>query len=356
MKVSRRNKILLWCAILIVIILFFTLPIEIPYSVNAPGKILPGKELIVVKGNDGAVIAETKDNIRGISTGYSVFQFIRGDAIQFSFSKNISNGSPVSINDTIAYIYSNELERELIDLKGEIEVAEASLTMLETGEKKSLIDEQVEQVEYMKRQSAEQKRVLGNLEELYKKNLVSQDEYDIAKSQSDLYDLKVSIAEAQLQSVKTGVKKEEVDYLRSKIIALQKESNILLKKFKDYTIVSQIDGIVVKPYSIDTLLIVADTTDYIVLIPVQWAEREKLSLNQPIQIEVPEYGKINDVTITGIDNSVHLINNNQVLFVSAKIPAMQAGIMQGLIVQGSIKCQPIHPYDYLKKLLISIFW
>jgi len=355
MKISKRNKIIIWSIILVVVILFFSLPISIPYSINAPGKIYPAKEMLFIKGPDGTLITEMKDNIRGLSTSYSAFQFIRGDAIQFSFNKNISNGAAVAVNDTIAFLYSNELERELIDLRGEIKVAQANLAVLETGEKKSIVEQSAKQVEYMKRQSAEQKRVLKNVEELYKKDLASQEEYELARSQSDLYEINIGIAEAQLQSVQTGVKKEEINLLRSQIKALQEEADALSKRFNNYTIISQINGIVNKPYKLDTLLIISDTTDFVVLIPVLWEERENLSINQSIQLDIPVYGKIGEVTISEIDNSVNLINNNQILIVTAKIPSEQAGMIPGLIVQSSIRCNPVRPIDYLKKIFLSIF-
>ncbi len=355
MKSSRRNKIIIWGAILLMIVLFLSLPIEIPYSINTSGKILPVKEMLFIKGADGTLVMEMKDNVRGISTNYSAFQFIRGDAIQFSFNKNISNGSAVAVNDTIAFLYSNELERELIDLRGEIKVAKANLAVLETGEKKSIVDQSAKQVEYNKRQSAEQKRILKNLEELYKKNLASQEEYEIAKSLSDLYEINIGIAEAQLQSVQTGVKKEEIDLLKSQIKALQEEADALSKRFNDYTIVSQINGIVNNPYKLDTLLVVSDTTEFVVLIPVLWEERENLSINQTIQIDVPMQGKIDDVAIAEIDNAVHLINNGQVFIITAKIPQGHAGLLPGLIVASKIECRPLSPLDYLKRILKSFF-
>ncbi len=355
MKNSQRNKIIIWGVVLLIVVVFLSLPIEIPYSINTSGKILPAKEMLFIKSADGTLVTEMKDNIRGISTNYSAFQFIRGDAIQFSFNKNISNGSAVSINDTIAFLYSNELERELIDLRGEIKVAKANLAVLETGEKKSIVDQSAKQLEYNKRQSAEQKRILKNLEELYKKNLASKDEYEIAKSLNDLYEINIGIAEAQLQSVQTGVKKEEIGYLKSQITALQDEADALTKRFNDYTIVSQINGIVNKPYKLDTLLVVSDTTEFVVLIPVLWEERENLSINQAIQIDVPMLGKIENVTIAEIDNTVHLINHGQVFIVTGKIPNGQAGLLPGLIVESNIKCKPLRPLDYLKRILKSFF-
>ncbi|MCX6151171.1 MAG: HlyD family secretion protein [Ignavibacteriales bacterium] len=355
MNIFNNSKAALtWIIILVVITIILLLPIKIPYSIKSPGKILSSKEWIVSRGADGRLITVLKDNKLGVSRNYSVSQFERGDAIQFSLRPNIANGSAINFTDTVASIYSNEIERQFVQLKGELEVAKASLATYETGEKQSVIKEEKERLEFMKKQAVEQKKVFQRLEALYQKKLVSEEEYEVSKGTSELNEINISIAEAHLQSVQTGVKKEQVDFIRSQIISLQKEISILQKRFNDYILISQISGVASRAMDGDTLLIVADTTEYIVLIPVKWEDRNYIAINQKVYLKPPDSGIKQDATLIRIDKSIHQLNGGQLFLVTAQLNSKLIDLLPGLMIQCSIECDPVRPIEYLRRMFKSI--
>jgi hypothetical protein len=336
-------------------LIFLLLPIKIPYSIKAPGKILPAKEWIVSKGPDGRLITVLKDNLLGISKNYSVSQFERGDAIQFSLRPGISSGKMINEKDTVATIYSNEIERQFIQLKGELEVAKASLTAYMTGEKQSVVKEEKERLEYMKKQAEEQRKVFKRLETLYQKNLASQEEYEISRGTSELNDINIAIAEAHLQSIETGVKKEQIDFIRSQIQSLQKQIDVLQKRFKDYTLISQISGVATRILSSDTLLVISDTAEFVVLIPVKWEERNNLSANQKVILKTPDSSIKQDATLVRIDKSIHQLNGGQVFLVIALFNSNHIDFLSGLMIQCSIQCEPVRPIEYITRIFRSIW-
>jgi hypothetical protein len=355
MKLFNFSKIsLTWLGILILLVIFLLLPIKIPYSIKAPGKILPAKQWIVSKGPDGRLITILKDNKLGISQNYSVSQFERGDAIQFSLRPNIFSGSAIKANDTVASIYSNEIERQFIQLKGEMEVAKASLAASKTGEKASTIQEEKDRLDYMKKQAEEQKKIFNRLEALYRKDLISQEEYEIAKGTSDLNQINISIAEAHLQTVQSGEKKEQLDYINSQIQSLQKQIDILQKRFKNYTLISQVTGVANRVLGNDTLLVVSDTSEYVILIPVKWEERNYLYQKQSVYLKAPDSSVTQDATLVRIDKSVHPLNGGQVFFVTASFSSPKIDFLSGLMVQCSIQCDGIRPVEYLKRIFTSL--
>ena len=68
-------------AVLLAIAALFLLPIELPYSVEAPGRIMPLKEWVLVRGRDGAVIATLYDHVQGSIESYAVTDIDRGDHV-----------------------------------------------------------------------------------------------------------------------------------------------------------------------------------------------------------------------------------------------------------------------------------
>lgn len=70
----------------------------------------------------------------GINQSYDVTLFDRGDAMKFSFSDKLHSGYGIKTDDTIAVVYSNEIERQIESIRGQILSAKASLSMNLTGE------------------------------------------------------------------------------------------------------------------------------------------------------------------------------------------------------------------------------
>ena len=279
MRTKKAKSSIFWIGIFILIVVVL-LPVKIPYTINPPGKILPVREWIVIKGSDGRLITQLKNNQCGTIDNYSVSQFERGDAVQFKLKSNIVSGAYVSANDTIAAIYSNEIERQYTQLQGELGVAMASLEVSRTGEKVSVINEERNLLEYRKEQMEESKKQFERTEVLFSKNLVSQEDYEIAKSTNELNKINVKISETHLQSLITGSKPEQLDYIRAEISSLKNQIRILQKRFENYTLISPVNGIVNQIYSGDTILVISDTSAYVIISPVKWKERNYIALNQ----------------------------------------------------------------------------
>jgi ATP-dependent 26S proteasome regulatory subunit len=206
----------------------------------------------------------------------------------------------------------------------------------------------------MKKQAEEQKKIFNRLEALYQKNLISQEEYEISKGNADLNQINISIAEAHLQTVQSGVKKDQIDYINSQIQSLQKQIDILQKRFKNYTLISQVTGIANRVLGNDTLLIVSDTSEFVVLIPVKWEERNYLSKNQTVNLKYPDSFVTQDATLVRIDKSIHPLNGGQVFLVTAYFDSPKIDFLSGLMVQCSIQCDPIRPVDYIERIFQSI--
>ena len=232
-------KITIATIALIAIIFLFILPINLPYSIKVPGKVLPQKEWVLSKTDNGMIVTQLINNKTGISEDYFVTQFERGDAVQLKLNSKKNNFS-VSKNDTIGIIHSNEINRELVKLQGTLAETKASLELNLTGNKKSIINAAKEKLAFSKEKSKEQKKILARLKAMFRKNLISKEEYEIAQNESNLNDINISIAQAQLEAVKTGEKPEQVQFINSKILSIENEISVLEKRLNNFVIISPI--------------------------------------------------------------------------------------------------------------------
>ena len=333
-----------------ILLVSFIIPFKIPFSVKTMGKVLPIREWVISKGPDGRLITILTNNKTGMSKNYTVSQFERGDAIQFKLNPDIISGKAISKNDTIAVLYSNEIDRQIAELKGQLDIANASLIMYSSGEKEPVIQELTNKVEYLKTQAAEQNKIYNRKKSLYEKKLISQEEYDIAKSTMELNNINIVIAEAQLKTGQSGAKQEQIGYIKSQIISLKNQIDVLKKRTDQYTLLSQINGLVRRKTSGDTLLIVSDTSEYVIIMPVKWEERNYIFPGQKIEVSFSSSKLVPEAKLYRFDNTVYTLSGRQVFLVFGYADKNISEFAPGLLIECSIKCGDVSPLEYLKRL------
>lgn len=350
LTLSSRKSLIIWIAILSVIVIILLLPIKISYNIFVRGKILPVNEWIIYKGTDGRLTSQLINYKTGLNQSYDVTLFDRGDAMQFQFNSSLISGSSIRKNDTIAVIYSNENERQIENLKGEIITAKASLSLNITGEKVAVIDQETKNLDYATKQAEEQKKILDRISMLFNKGLASQEEYEIAKGTYDLYLINVSISKARLKSVETGAKPEQVGFIKAQIISLENELAILQKRFKGFTLTSPINGIVNRKTNSDTLMIISDVSEFVVMSPVK--VKDKRFIQDSANVDIHTNGTKQDVKsfVYEIGNHVELVNGIQIVTVTSFIEGKSDQLIPSLIVDCYIETGKLSPLEYLVRI------
>lgn len=347
MSSVKKTALLLFLIILAVVIYF--LPVNLPLNLSARAKILPASEWIVARNDNGQIFTRLFDNRSGLSKNYSVSNFERGDDVRLIFRSDLKINSVVTTKDTIAKLYSNEIERQLTALKGSLEVAKASLKLNQTGDKASLVKMAEEQLAFQKKNAEEQRKILFRQEQLYQKKLISQEEYEISKGTAELNDLQIAIANANLETVRTGEKTEQIDFINSQIKSFENEIAILEKRTADFNIVPAIDGTISKLSIGDTLLIIQNTDDYFLMIPVNLKNQKYISIGEQVSFysgadQTEFYGKI-----ISINNSVEYLLGEPVIIVTAEIKNDNQPLNTGLITECKIHCGNMSIADHIKR-------
>ena len=349
-----KNKIILTIIIIAAIILLF-LPIEYPQSVKGKGKLLPYKSWVLSKGTDGRLLTSLIDNSTGRNSEFTVTQFERGDAVQFKLNENVLNENIISMGDTIGFIISNEIEKDIQKLKGELETARASLKVQISSEKESVIEAEKNKLTFAKKQLDEQTKLFERKKKLFDRQLISQQEFEADEAKYELAKINISIAEERLRSVQSGAKEEEVDFATSKINAIEKEIDVLQKRFENNNITSPINGMISRSYSTDTLLIVNDTSKYVVLLPIEWNSFSKINVEQNVEISSVNISEIGTGKINSIDNTIVNISGREFVLATALSFTKYKEIVPGLIVDYEIDCGTTTSAKYFSDFIKIIF-
>lgn len=329
----------------------FLVPMKIPYSIEVPGRMMPIREWILTTGENGQLRATLYDHIPGTMRTYSVTQFERGDVMRFTLHPAIRPGASVATGDTVGVIYSNKTEHQLAQLTGALSTAMASLNLYRSGEKESVIREAQQRLAHAREQAEEQRKILERLRMLYERDFISEQEIEIAESTLGLYDIHVTIAEAQLQTVQTGSKEEQIDLVCSRIRALKEEMNTVRKRLEHLTLISPLSGVVFRFFSGDTLVAMGDTAAYVVVMPVKWKDRRYLTSKQEVTLNVDGLHSSLHGTLLQLGRVVQVLNGQQVLWATAIVKPNAEGLAPGLIVRCSISCEPVRPIQYLGRVI-----
>lgn len=282
---NRNKKKILLVSIPLIILIILILPVKIPYSISTIAKVKPAKQWLIVKGADGKLITTLLNNFNGNVENYSVTQFERGDVVQFFLHKNIHAGIKVNQKDSIAFITSNLSEIEITQLKSELAAALAELKLSQSKEKESVINTEQQKLEFAKKQFEEQQNIFNRQKALYDKQLISQEEFELAKSSLDLFRINVDIATERLSTVQTGSKAEEIEFIKTRIQGLQNQIKAVESKFQKYYLLSPINGIVQRTYSTDTLMNIEDYDEMVAFLPVNKNYLNELKVGQKVFIK-----------------------------------------------------------------------
>ncbi|GEM_PF-487319 len=333
-------------------------PVKIPFSISSHAQIFHGKEWVLTKDQGGRISASLYDRINGRTENYRLHQFERQDAVRFELNNTIVPGSFVKQGDTVGHISSAQLRRDLVTLSGDLQVTRASLDLYKTGEKEAVIEEARNRLAYAKQQVEGHSILLERTKELHNRNLISDEELDIAVQQNRLYEIDILIAEAQLQSALTGAKDEQITYLETRIATLEEEIRSLQQTIDDYTYLSPIDGIVYHTFSHDTLALIGDPEYYLAVIPVSFNYRPYISVDQEVELRIPGNNIVKrNAQIRSIGNTVRVMNGGQYFIINAVLENDGADdeYLPGILASASIKTEPVTMREYFLRYIRPIF-
>ncbi len=297
------------------------------------GKILPLRQWILQKGTDGQIVHSTFNNLLALQENMVVNMVERGESIRFDFSPNLLTDDSITQNDTIGKFYSSDASVEFASLYGELKIAQATLAVSVVGEKKEIVEEYRQRLETVKAETREKHRIFSRLEEMYKKNLTSLDEYELAQNQYEISKLQTNLAESQLRAITTGAKPEQIQLLQSQISSLEDQVLSLNERINNYIVLAPFDGSISTFYNSDTLLAVSDNSAYILLLPVDFKDAAKFETDSEIDCKPWDNSEQLKARVLGQRKEPRLIGGQPKIIITAEIIDPNHEIPSGTIVQ-----------------------
>jgi len=351
----KKNGIILTITA-IIIILVLTLPIKIPNEINTEAKIIPAREWILQKSEDGSIQVIDKDHRKNIVHNMSAYQVVRGDFVEFQMNDELANRDRINKNDFVGRIKSIETERQLASLKRDLSEAESYLQISKTGEKETAIQLAQEIVKKSQIQLENQTKIAERKRTLFEKKIISEEEYEIEKNLADLYKYELLEAQANLADLRAGAKPEEIALYRQMVSTTEAEIQRIKDLMDKFTLKSPINGRIFRVFSNDTLLIIGDTLS-VAIIPVQAKNLSEIKIGQKFTIneEMHTNGIKPSGEIININKTADYLNQKVTIMLTGLINESMENVPSHTILPCTIVTEPIVLRDYIFNFIKIIF-
>ena len=346
MKFNRRI-VLLIILCLAVVVLF--LPIKVHYSFDATAIVYPTKEWYFSRGQDDSYVSELHDFKTNVISNLKGYKFERGDIAEVDLREDLISGGIISETDTIAYIHSFDIESKIIELESLIAVEKASLKVNLAGEKKTLIDQAQQSLQYAKQQLVLEEKNYNRQLKLHNDSIISQAEFEIYENAYYLAEINVQIAHNELLNIETGRKSEEIEYIIKKIDSYTREIELLKKQQSQYYIIPPISGKLSFNTVLNGLVTVSDFSQFLLKIPVKVYNIQYLDRISGIRFSIPGYDDEMEASFIDLDENVNLLSNQQMVIAKALVNKSVQGIYAGMAVKCSVICDEITIFEFLKR-------
>lgn len=278
---------------------------------------LSGNEFNLIRTIDGNLVSSYVNHVHNAVNSFDVTEFQRGDVVAFRLNEEIINRKFVDQGDTLGFILSNEEQRNMIQLKGQLEVLSAELEFFTTGQKPEDVLLAKEAWQLATQELRTQEKLMERTRNLISDGVISTQEFDIEENRLMVKQLEEKIAKAKYLSVTTGEKPEQEKLVQAKIEALLMQTAQIESRLSYFTITAPFAGKISfprKPSEQGTILTVTDTSSVVGVLPVLLEEYAYVKPGQPAT-----YGSYKGEVVS-IEDVVHFIDNRQAFFVTTTWP------------------------------------
>ncbi|MCF7805734.1 MAG: hypothetical protein K9N46_14920 [Candidatus Marinimicrobia bacterium] len=345
-KIQRIPVLITFLVALLGILLI--VPIRISTNISAPGRIIPASVWVVAKQPDGSVGTILRDYRTGKSELFTVFHADRGGVVRFRTRPELNHGQTIAQGDTLGTIESGSMEQQLAELRGDLAVMQATLNAEASGEKAPVIEEARRELELAGEELRVQQQITERQRALHEKNLVSSEEFEIAKGRERIAELEVAAAEAYLTSVRSGEKPEVLAVSRAEIASLQAQIDALERQLELNVLRTPIAGRLSFQTGGDTLMLVEERSNMIVM-AIRWKYRQAVGVGDTVTVELAENDPVSG-TITRIEDRINMVGSEQVFPAYVQLTG-ERHLPNRLIAVCKIEGARLSPIEYIRQVI-----
>lgn len=311
---------------------------------------MPAQQWILSRGADGEIQSSIINNLRGINNSYKLTSFERGESMVLEFNASLTNGQIIEKGYSLGRIYSSNLQENLVQLNGELSVLNASLKASMSGVKESEIKEAQERLEMAKSEYVKQTRIVERLNKQLQKEVIAEEVFQTASDELKILGKAVNVRQAELESSISGEKTDEINMLKTQIIATEKNISFLQKQIDSQnSIIAPFRGRIEKSFSEDTLLVLSNFDVAVAFIPVALEEASYIEKDEKVSFSSVNQSEFLKGVVQRKQTVAQILGGKQCIMVLATVYNVSKDFISGVITQAEINCGSVSLQTYLKR-------
>jgi hypothetical protein len=251
-------------------------PVELPTFISSQGIVFPAREWTLSRGDDGRLIAVLRDNVNGTVDAVDVVVFERGDMVRVTASDLVRDGAAVDSGATVAVVKSFRALTELTERKGVHEAERAALSVYASGQKESEIRAAELAVERARESVRFERTQVERLMELVERGMAAELELESAHNRLRDAELRLDERRANLRSLLSGAKEEEVAWRRARLRSAEDELSLAGQRFADSLIVAPFRGRLSGGIEAETFVRLLSSESWAVRFSIPWSRRAEV--------------------------------------------------------------------------------
>jgi HlyD family secretion protein len=242
-------------------------------------------------GDNNPNLIEASGNIE--ATNVIVSSKVNGEIEKILYDE----GQFVSEGDTVMTIDHETLQLQLDQAEAAVEAARAQLNLLRKGARKEDINQAEEGVKQAQVNFNLAQKDKERMENLYKSNSISQNQYDNAMAKFELAQAQLKSAKENLAKLKNFARPEEIQQAEANLDRQTAAAKLLKKSINDSYVQSPINGVIVDKFfekgetvtQMSSLFKVSDLRMVDLVIYVSEEELGKVKLGQKADVSVDAF-------------------------------------------------------------------
>lgn len=332
-------------AVLLLILLF----IPFPQSASMKAIVTASAQYQVITDGNGGYSTLLRDQWKNQVLSSTNLIPERGTFVEYLANTDVTPG-PISRYDTLGWLSSSALMRDVVALKGNINTLKATLEFEQSGSRASVVEAARQELAYAKTRLEEQQKILDRTRSLLESNVITQQEYDLDVRKERLESVRVSIAEANLGAALSGAHSSKLDVYRSQIADEERKLKVMQDVLTRLTLVSPIDGQLLFPMSGDTLLTVQQVDDVVVVLPVQSSVKSMAAWSSDLRLSSSEHDLEVSPDQIHMDERILRVGREQLILAHIRIDNSEGRFVPGQILDASVRHTPKSIFTLLMEM------
>jgi hypothetical protein len=221
--IARRKLMIAAALILLLLLVTLYLPVRIPYSVSAYGRVLSAREWVLVHDGGGQFVSFLRDNGSGMVDEYAVTEQQRGDPTRFHLRaiRNCLCSVSCPATPSAGCVPPNSIVNSVCSKFRRCRAGRVSSAR--SGEKDALVARRGPHSRKRRHCGMSMPTSIRRRLELHEKDIISDDEMEISRDRLRVLDAGVAMAEAQVAAMRSGLKEEDIRVRLAEVAAFESE-------------------------------------------------------------------------------------------------------------------------------------